>query len=224
METMNNNKLQIPRKLGIPALHQRLAAPVVGANDSSVMPNRIALMLDASGSMHGEKIQMLRDAMSSFVTFCNMRDTALAIESFGDDNRSRLALTTFQPLLMTTAMQIDACGSTPLHLAMDYVLMTYSVTRGVIVSDGNADCPSLCLDCAGRYAEAGIPVDCVHIGDSTAGEDLLRQISERTNGKYIKFTDVSSFAKSFKYLTPTFYAQLTSGAVDAAQLGAKEIK
>lgn len=225
-----NNKLSIPRKIGIPALHQRLRAPEVTADDPASRVNRIALMLDASGSMHGEgsatksKIECLRDAMQSFITSCNMKDTALAIESFGDQHRSRLALTCFAPILMTTAMSIDACGSTPLHEAMDFVLMTYSVTRGVIVSDGNADSPSLALDCAGRFAEAGIPVDCVHIGSSPCGEDLLKQIAERTNGKFIKFTDVAAFASNFKYLTPAYYGQLTSGAIGAAELGAKEIK
>lgn len=232
MTEMNGNKLSIPRKIGIPALHQRLSAPVTDANDPASRANRIALMLDASGSMTGiasdsggpSKIEHLREAVTSFITSCNMLDTALAIESFGDDHRSRLALTCFQPLLMTTAMSIDACGSTPLHEAMDYVLMTYSVTRGVVVSDGCADCPSLCLDCAGRYAEAGIPIDCVHIGNSVAGEDLLKQIAERTNGVYMKFTDVSNFAKNFRYLTPRYYAQLTSGMVTAQELGAKEVK
>ena len=226
----NGAGLALPRKIGIPALHQRLKAPEVTADDPASRSNRIALMLDASGSMAGHdgsdktKIDCLRDAMQSFITSCNMRDTALAIESFGDQHRSRLAPTCFAPLLMTTAMSIDAEGSTPLHEAMDYVLMTYSVTRGVVVSDGNADLPSLALDCAGRFAEAGIPLDCVHIGTSDYGADLLKQIAERTGGKFIKFTDINAFASNFKYLTPAFYAQLTSGSVSAAALGAKEIK
>ena len=238
----SRSELAIPRKIGIPALHQRLKSPTASADDPASRPNRIALMLDASGSMNGSdgnnpnyteqqagcvghrKIEHLREAVTSFINSCNMRDTAVAIESFGDQHRSRLALTCFQPLLLTTAMSIEAQGSTPLHEAMDFVLMTYSVTRGVIVSDGNADSPSLALDCAGRFAEAGIPVDTVHIGTSSCGEDLLKQIAERTNGKFIKFTDIASFAKNFKYLTPVFYAQLTSGSITATQLGAKEVK
>lgn len=220
-----SNNLAKPRTVGIPALHQRLKAPDTNAvGDPLKMANRLALMLDASGSMEGEKIQKLHDAMQSFITQCNMTDTALAIETFGDNHAGRLALTCFQPLLMTTAMSIQATGCTPLHEAMDFVLNTYSITRGVIVSDGQADSPALALDCAGHFAEAAIPVDCVHIGLSTHGEELLQQIAERTGGKYIKFTDVTSFSGSFRYLTPRYYAQLTTGNVTAAQLGAKKLK
>ena len=228
-----SRSLAVPRKIGIPALHQRLKSPQASADDPASRPNRIALMLDASVSMAGRsndaeggprKIDHLREAVTSFVNSCNFKDTAVAIESFGDDHRSRLQLTTFQPLLLTTAMTIDAHGSTPMHEAMDFVLNSYSVTRGVIVSDGCADAPTLCVDLAGRYAEAGIPIDCVHIGMSDYGADLLKQIAERTHGLFMKFTDVGSFARSFKYLTPVFYAQLTTGSITATQLGAKEVK
>ena len=224
-------------KLGVPALHQRIHAAKADPNVApDTMPNRIALMLDASGSMSGRanyddnvnlnrKIDCLRDAVMSFIVGCNLKDTALAIEEFGaaDTAGRRVALTCFGPILTTTAMSIEAYGGTPMGDAMDYVLRNYSITRGVIVSDGQADTAYQCEEQAKKYAEASIPIDCVHIGTGH-GEDLLRHIAEVTGGKYIKFTDVNAFAKSFKYLTPAFYAQLTAGNIDAADMGAKEIK
>jgi len=216
--------------LKLPGLHARLRNPntqALGAvADPTKCSNRLALMLDVSGSMSGEKISSLRDAVSSFVTSCDMSDTALALEPFGDDYPSpnRVGLTTVQPMLMTTAMLLTANSNTPMARAMDYVLNTYSITRAVLVSDGEPDASEPCYDTAQQYREAGIMIDCVHIGHSTSGEACLRRIAELTGGQYIKFTDVTSFSKSFKYLTPAFYGILTSGGVDAEMLGAKEIK
>jgi Mg-chelatase subunit ChlD len=214
--------------LKLPGLHARLRNPqsIAGAVDPNKCTNRLALMLDVSGSMDGHKIASLRDAVTGFISACDFSDTSLAMEPFGDDYPSpnRLVLTTLQPMLMTTAMMLQACGSTPMAQALDYVLNTYSITRGVLVSDGEPDSTQACYDSAAQYREAGIMVDCVHIGDSTSGEACLRRIAELTGGQYIKFTDVTSFSKSFKYLTPKYYAMLTSGGVSASDIGAKELK
>jgi uncharacterized protein YegL len=227
--TTPNNALQKDGSgLKLPGLHARLRNPKndAGAVDPNKCTNRLALMLDVSGSMGGQKISSLRDAVTGFISACDFSDTSLAMEPFGDDYPSpnRIVLTTLQPMLMTTAMMLQAEDSTPMARAMDYVLNTYSITRAVLVSDGEPDSTQACYDSALQYKEAGIMIDCVHIGDASSGEACLRSIAEITGGQYIKFTDVSSFSKSFKYLTPKFYAMLTSGNVIASDLGAKELK
>jgi uncharacterized protein YegL len=205
-------------------LHARLQNPAGAGGDALTRPNRIALMLDASGSMAGSKNKSLQDACTDFVQQCNMSDTSLAIETFGSEPEIRVALTCQQPLLLMTTMSIPACGGTPMAGALDYVLRSYSITRGVLVSDGQPDSESQAYAAAEQYKAAEIPVDAVHIGNSTNGEQCLRRIAEITGGMFIKFTDIASFAKNFKYLTPAYYGQLTSGAVGAAQLGATEVK
>jgi hypothetical protein len=230
------------RTIGLPALHKRMSAPSADAV-SDTKANRIALLLDCSGSMSGSddynatvvksKIDLLKDAMTGFVNACNFGDTALAIETFpsGDHSESeigakstRVPLTTLHPFLMTSIMMLRAGGGTPMSAAMKYAVGTYSLTRAVIVSDGDADNATAAISEAATYKEAGIPCDTVHIGQSAGGEETLKEIARVTGGMFMKFTDVSSFAKNFRYLTPAFYAQLTSGSVTAAQLGAKEIK
>lgn len=208
-------------------LHARLRNPIQQvANDPLTRPNRLALVLDVSDSMAGAKIQALRDACSGFITACNFIDTSLALEPFGDDfpSPNRLALTTVQAMLMTTVQLLQSHGSTPMAKALDFVLNSYSITRAVLVSDGQPDSERAAYDVAALYKEAEIPVDCVHIGDSSQGEACLQRIAEMTNGQYIKFTDIQSFSKSFKYLTPGWYGMLTSGNVTASDLGAKELK
>jgi len=176
--------------------------------------------------MSGSKIQSLRDACVSFIQSCNFSDTALALEPFStrECEAQRVPLSCFEPFLTTTVQMLTSHGSTPMAEAMDFVLQTYSLTRAVLVSDGQPDSEESVYEVASRYREASLPCDCVHIGDSTDGEACLRKVAEMTGGQYIKFTDITSFSRSFKYLTPAFYGQLTSGGVTAAQLGAKEIK
>lgn len=210
-------------------LHARLRNPQVqAASDPLTRPNRIVLMVDCSGSMAGEKIISLRDACVGFVNACDMTDTSIGLEPFPegshDSSNRRLPLTTVHPMLMTTCMTLSASGGTPLAQAMQYVINTYPVTRSVIVSDGHPDRAEACYETANTYVDAGVPCDCVHIGDSTHGEEVLRRIAEMTGGQYIKFTDVSAFSKAFKYLSPAFYGTLTSGGLSASSLGAKEIK
>ena len=208
-------------------LHARLRNPqVIATADPNTRANRIALLLDVSGSMSGHKEESLRNAVASFVNSCSFADTSVALEPFGEGwpPPNRLPLTTFGPMLLTTAMMLRASGGTPMAEAMDYVLNSYSLTRCVLVSDGQPDSEERAYDVARQYQTASLPCDCVHIGDSSSGEQCLRKIAEMTGGQFIKFTDINSFAKSFKYLTPAYYAQLTSGNVSAAQLGAKEIK
>lgn len=235
-----------PRKIGLPKFHQKLQqAETQQATidaQATMMENRIALMLDTSGSMamtdnsasgsnynrfhqklDKSKIELLREAMQSFVSQCNFGDTSLALETFPFEEEFRLGLTSFEPILTTTVMSLQAGGGTPLSQAMSYVLGSYSLTRGIIVSDGDADNGPSALDIAGQYAEAGVPLDCVHIGTSSGGEQLLKDIAERTGGIFIKFDNVNNFAKNFSYLTPAKRSQLfLSGA--AGLLGAKEIK
>jgi len=212
--------------VSLPGLHARLRSPAAKANDALTRTNRLALMLDVSGSMHGDKIQSLRDAVTGFINACDFSNTAVALEPFGEGNPppNRMDLNVFGPLLLSTVQMLNANGSTPMANAMDYVLNSYSITRGVIVSDGQPDSEAAVYESVEHYRGAEIPVDCVHIGHDTHGEACLRRVAETTGGQFIKFTDIASFSKSFKYLTPRYYAMLTGGHVTAAELGAKELK
>ena len=216
----NDSTIVKKHSVSLPGLHARLRNPVQqAASDPATKVNRIGLLLDVSGSMSGAKIVSLRDAVSSFITSCDMRDTSLALEPFGDDGGNRVALTCFAPMLITTVQMLNAVGGTPMADALHYALGSYPLTRAVLVSDGQPDSEQAAYTEAVNYREAGVPCDCVHIGHNSDGEQCLRRIAEITGGQYIKFTDIQSFSKQFKYLTPAYYGQLTSGAL--GQIGDK---
>lgn len=204
---------------------------------TSRLPNRIVLMLDCSGSMQEHekanlrKIDLLNDAVKNFVQRTNFSDTAIAIETFPSE--IQVPLTNNLSQLMV--LNFSAGGGTPLHEAMVKTLDNHPLTRGIVVSDGDAtdwsgfgvnydEKSSNPDDILNQYKSVSIPVDTVHIGSSSSGEELLRKIAERTGGIYLKFTDVSAFSRAFSYLTPGLRGMLTDGSVSAQSLGAQEVK
>lgn len=222
---------------------QRVNAAKQEQADPLTLPNRICLMLDGSSSMStiekGDKrrIDLLKDALQNFVGRCNFADTSIALESFPE--RLSSPLSSNQSLLITASFGIEASGITPMRRCVEACLEKVPMTRGVIVSDGEAtdwygrsyedddayesskksDDPLLT-----KYKEAGIPIDTVHIADSSSGEELLRRIARETGGIFIKFTDVGAFAKAFGFLAPSYRAMLMNGSVTASQIGAREVK
>jgi Mg-chelatase subunit ChlD len=212
---------------------QRIAAAKQEQLDPSTMPNRIALMLDCSGSMSGEYIQLLKDAVQSFAQRCDFKNTSLAIETF--PSGVSCPLTTALPVIMIQVEALTANGGTPMRSCVEKVIESVAFTRAVIVSDGQAtdwrcdydeDLREENYDTSSlkAYIEQKIPIDCVHIGGSSGGEELLKFIAKQTEGLFIKFTDVSAFSRNFGYLTPGFRAMLSDGRVTAESLGAREIE
>lgn len=201
-----------PIKIGTSGgLHARLAQARLAREAMSeafnplTLPNRIAIMIDQSGSMGGydeenpnSKIRLLENALQDFITKSNTGDTSLAIESFPAG--TRFALTNEKLLLWTLVQGLKAGGGTPMSEAMEFCLKSYPLTRGIIISDGDADFAPRSI--TEQYARKEIKIDCVHIGDSSGGESTLREIAEKTGGLFIKFKDVKSFSEAFQFLLP----------------------
>ena len=221
------------RRIGLPGLHNRLkqAEKTQAALDPLTMQNRIGIMPDVSGSMSDlvqgkQKCDHLKDALQSFISACDFTNTSLAYESFGMGHGREIsvALCAQQGPLFAYAMGFGAHGGTPMDDAMAAMLNKNSITRGIIISDGCANNPAAALDWARNFKNAGVPCDTVHIGDERQGEELLQQIAEITGGMFIKFKDVASFGKNFKYLAPAFRGLLLNANNAAALIGADEVK
>jgi|ERR1035437_7800505 Mg-chelatase subunit ChlD len=210
-------------KIGIKSgsLHARIAegellksiAPSETKTDVNELPNRIAIMIDVSGSMHGESIKLLEQALQDFIQKSNPSDTAIAVESFPE--QVRIELTNDKMKLWMLCMGLTANGGTPMNKAMQYCLDNYKMTRAILISDGQPDeGPS---SQAKDFLCRKVPIDTVHISESTTGEQCLRDMSEATGGLFVKFKDVNSFATAFAFLLPETRANaatlfLTNGA------------
>lgn len=225
--TQDANAIGKKIKLGSSsALHQRVAAAQVKKQVQEVavaqLPNRIGMMLDDSGSMAGDKAAKARIASKAFIGACDASTTAIAIRTF--DPTFQVSLTNQLGFVAMESQQLSGVGGTGLSEAMNDMLNNEPITQAVIVSDGEANDPQSAIETAHTYKEAGIVVDCVHIGNSQGGEETLRSIAKITGGIYIKFTDVTNFAQNFKYLTPQYKALLpASNAERARLLGASEV-
>lgn len=205
--------------------------------DGTTKPNRITLMLDCSGSMAGQPIEDLKNAVQGFAAACNWQDTSVAIATFpsgdGDDGHSDTPLVSEAAILMLEANRLQAGGGTPMFGCLERVIKNIPLTRGVIVSDGDAtDAYGYGLDGSDEgsrnkqlvpYIDSKTPVDTVHIGDSSGGEETLKEIARLTGGIFLKFKDIGQFATAFRYLTPTYRGLLMSPGADRLT-GADEIK
>lgn len=215
-DLVNKNKIGIKSN----SLHARIAEKELlnevapkQANVNS-FPNRLTLMIDCSGSMHGDSIKLLEQAVQDFIQKSNSSDTAIAIESFPE--QIRIELTDDKTRLWFMTMGLKADGGTPMTDAMEYCLKNYKATRAIIISDGQPnDEPG--EELLTQYKRNEIPVDTVHVGLSNMGEDCLKRIAEVTGGIYVKFKDVKQFSTAFAFLLPATRSEaatllLTSGA------------
>lgn len=220
-------------------------------NDPLTALNRIAIMADVSTSMNEagdgrhsmqryslpKKIDHLKTALTGFLNQVLFENTSVAIYTFplrGQNYNEDLEMLqngigisyrlSFNSSMLHLAVQgLIAAGGTPMAQTMDKVLSEIPLTRGIIVSDGDADSYEGALAIAKNYRDSETVIDTVHIGTSTSGERLLQEIAEITHGVYLKFDNVANFSKAFAYLTPEKRGTLMlTGA--AALLGAKEIK
>ena len=184
------------------------------------LPNRIAIMIDLSGSMHGEPVQLLEKALQDFIAKSNQLTTAIAVVSFpggiyaGFSNDKLVMWALFNGL--------KAGGGTPMARAMQRCLDDPNIskmTRAIIISDGQPDeTPSAETQ---RFKSRETPVDTIHIGRTTFGEDVLREISEATGGLFIKFSDQTKFSQAFAYLLPETRANAATLMLGA---GAEEVR
>jgi Mg-chelatase subunit ChlD len=198
-------------------LRSEVAPQALSEVNISTLPNRLVIMIDQSGSMNGEPIKLLENAVQDFIQKSNPSDTAIAVESFPEG--TSIEMTNDKMKLWMLCMGLRASGGTPMGSTMEKCLHLGKMTRAIIISDGQPDCSP--KNQTLEYKKREIPVDTVHIGDSEMGVDVLKEISEITGGLFVKFKDIKSFSTAFAFLLP-------ETRVQAAQLfltaGANEVK
>lgn len=199
-------------------------------NYAVLMPNRILLDLDCSGSMQGEEMTHLKSASEEFIGVCDPSTTSLAIWTFGKDHELRGELSRDLNLLKVRVGTLNAEGGTPMKSSLQDAIVHVPVTRVVLVTDGcptdwHGQASALNSDpLVDQYRKAGVPIDTVFIGTHPMGALFCERLAELTKGLYIRFSASGNFAGAFKYLAPAYRAALTEGRVTAKDIGASEIK
>lgn len=171
------------------------------------MPDRIGIVMDDSGSMAGQPMTDAHTGIVEFLKNCKPTSTAVAVYPM---NATPMILCTTLPALATLVQAIRASGSTPALETLIKMLKQEQLTRAIVFSDG-AFWNQRMNEAVNLAKEQKVPVDTVFIGpsDETKAIELMTELAERTGGLFLHFIPgKSSFAQSFKYLTPGFRAML----------------
>jgi Ca-activated chloride channel family protein len=173
-------------------------------------PMNVAIVIDHSGSMQGEKMARARDAARGMVARLGDRDRVSLVQY--DDTADLLVPATItdesgKRRLEAAINSIQDAGGTNLHdglvLGRDQILNNLAaghVNRVVLLSDGNAnvgvtDIPTLAR-LAGDASERGVRITTVGLGVDY-NEDLMEAVAENGRGQYYYVKDAGGLDAVF---------------------------
>lgn len=173
-------------------------------------PMSVAIVIDHSGSMQGDKIVRAREAARGLVARLGAEDQAALIQY--DDTAEVLVSSVLvndsgRHRLEAAIDSIQDAGGTNLHdgmaLGRDEVmrhLRPGAVNRVILLSDGNAnvgvtDVPTLAR-VASDASERGVRITTVGLG-LDYNEDLMQQVAEHGRGQYYYVRDAATLDAVF---------------------------
>jgi Ca-activated chloride channel homolog len=175
--------------------------PAETAAASSSLPLNLCLVLDRSGSMHGSKIENLREATTlvldmlqpqdyiSVIFFNSRTDVAFPSQRITSESR--------RSELKARVAQLKADGGTSMAPAMEAGLIelrkqmsitgnshggTAQVNRMVLLTDGITEKEKRCLEQAEQAARIGVPITALGIGKDW-NDKLMQDIGGRSGGE-----------------------------------------
>lgn len=152
------------------------------------MPVNVCFVLDRSGSMKGEKIERVRQAVSMAVDLLGPQDTA-AVVIF--DHRTEVlvpaGLVTDQRAVKERVARIRDAGGTKIAPALEKGLREIereqagAIRRLVLLTDGQTENEDECLRRAEDAGRMGVPITALGVGKDW-NEDLLIEMANRSGG------------------------------------------
>ena len=171
------------------------------ASTASNLPLNLCLVLDRSGSMHGSKIESLRDACAlvldmlqpqdyiSVIAFNSRNEIVFSSQQIRDESR--------RSELKSHINRLRADGGTNMAPAMEAGLVELrkqmstaggpnanagQVNRLVLLTDGITEKEKKCLEQAEQAARIGVPITALGIGKDW-NDKLMQTIGERSGGE-----------------------------------------
>ncbi|WP_437831806.1 vWA domain-containing protein [Sorangium sp. So ce1153] len=175
---------------------------VPAARRGARAPAAVALLVDASGSMQGAKMEHARAAAQAFVDRLPDGDV-VSLASFADAAEERVAPTVLGPATRAAVARAIAAlgpeGSTNLfdglRLAEKHAVMapsTHAVRRVVLISDGQANIgpssPDLLGALAQRGADRGVQITSIGVG-ADYDERTLNALAVGSSGRLYHLTE-----------------------------------
>jgi Ca-activated chloride channel family protein len=159
-------------------------------------PLVLTFVIDVSGSMDGDRLQMVKNALEMLVYQLDYRDT-VTIVTYGSDARLLLGPTRGdqQDRIIPTIKRLRTEGSTNaeagLRLGYQYAMQAFNPqasNRVILCSDGVANTgqtsPDALLNMVSGYVADGIDLTSIGVGMGNYNDVLLEQLADRGNGNY----------------------------------------
>jgi Ca-activated chloride channel homolog len=174
--------------------------PAEAVATGSPLPLNLCLVLDRSGSMHGSKIESLRDATSQVLDMLQPQDYVSVIV-FNSRNEvvfpsQRITDHGVRADLKARIARLKADGGTNMAPAMEAGLVELrkqmqavgnstlgqgQVNRLVLLTDGITEKEKRCLEQADQASRIGVPITALGIGKDW-NDKLMQAIGERSKG------------------------------------------
>jgi hypothetical protein len=221
------------------ALAETKKAITYGAPEK--MPERIGIVFDDSGSMHGTPIKNAREGVIEFMRYCTMNLTSVGVfkmSSYEDGyNYGNLLtsegvgnFTANLPALAAEVATFSCIGTTPMYATVGAALAApEKPTRLVVFSDGSPDDDDVlkCKKVTGSAIAAKVPVDTIFFSNfdvNTTDEEYdafektsdavanLKELAHQTGGVFIFFKPgKTTFKRIMAALSPGRRLALTDG-------------
>ena len=180
----------------------------------------IALVLDVSGSMKGDRFIALGNALDSFLAVLEAtpHSEQVSLTVYETTARKLQPVTLNLPSLSTAFDEEEASGKTAIGLGMSTALDSllndpgarrFATKSMIVMTDGNHNRGVDPEDIATQCVAAGVAVFTVTFEDG-AGEDRMEDIAESANGFHIHASDSTELEEAFE----TIARQLSIGLIE----------
>lgn len=226
--TLSNTHVLMP---GNGTVHMALDLKATKTAPGTRLPMNLALVIDRSGSMRGEKIQNTREAARHLINTLK-EDDMVSIVSYATDVRVDFPATLVTDEVKKQALdaigRIHASGSTNLsgglfrgQQEVEKNIKTGQVNRVILMSDGLAnhgitDTRSLAQQ-AQKSSQKGLSVTTMGVG-ADYNEDLMTAVADHAGGNYYFVKNAEAIANVFSTELKKMFATVAQGAEVVVEL------
>jgi Mg-chelatase subunit ChlD len=168
----------------------------------------LVLVIDKSGSMNGERIELAKDAAKAAVELLNRNDK-VGVVAFDDGVQQlvRMQSATNRMRIMSDISRLKASGGTNIAAGLQSAYEQLAVTSArlkhiILLTDGISDSANIFSEVLPAMRIEGITVSTVAIGDQSETV-LLRRIAEGGGGRYYYTNDPYNVPRIFMKETST---------------------
>lgn len=176
---------------------------------------QVALVLDISGSMRGDRLTAAKQAAQDYVKALPP-DVKVGLVTFNDNVEVGIRPTSDRAAVVSAIQGLRAGQKTALYdglmTGMDQVDPSVGA-RVVLLSDGGDTASAATLqDVSSRIAKAGVPVDVVALLPNVQHADILQSITSASGGDYLLATDSAGLEQAFQAATRSFGGKVSVAA------------